>query len=597
MLETYSTRSEPTARSSAASPKEEYLVTNSTMLLTLMVALGLVIRIAAWMYFGTGTIESEGAEYAKIAENFRNGVGFVGLVVPGPQIHFPPLYSLLIAGASFFTGDYESAGRLVSLILGALLPLPVFGIALRLFNKTVAIIAAALSLLHPLTIYLSFMVLSEGSYATLLLSAVYLVVRALDEPSNRLWPLIGAAFGVCYLVRAEALGAFAISLLFALILKGSYLDKVKRIVGGVVILLLFALPVSIFIYRSTGKIMLEAKSTSITYLDHRVLAAEKKPGVEFVSAGGLHDVPSPTYVGEGTVFPWELLWASYGINANLEETGFAMRPWAETVRNEKIDPKNILPLVLAGVRNAIPQLFRQLSSLWLGAPLLPALALFGAFHRPWRGPQALSRAYFMLVTFAPVAATLFIFWGDNPRYYFIFVPILSIWAANGLLGIRLWAKASMSAAGWETLNRKPVYHWILPAFLALVTVTAPIKAVISNWEFSASGPATRIDKEVGLWLGSQQRNPIRVMDTSLPLSFHADAQRHVYFPYTSGELALHYLDAAKVDYIVLRRGEKYTKYYEEWMEKGIPSPRAELLRPSVSGAEKFVVYRWHHAEP
>jgi len=343
--------------------------------------------------------------------------------------------------------------------------------------------------------------------------------------------------------------------------------------------------------------MLEAKSTSITYLDHRVLAAEKKPGVEFVSAGGLHDVPSPTYVGEGTVFPWELLWASYGINANLEETGFAMRPWAETVRNEKIDKRNILLLVLAGVRNAIPQLFRQLSSLWLGAPLLPALALFGAFHRPWRGPQALSRAYFMLVTFAPVAATLFIFWGDNPRYYFIFVPILSIWAANGLLGIRLWAQASMSAAGWETLNRKPVYHWILPAFLALVTVTAPIKAVISNWEFSTSGPATRIDKEVGLWLGSQQRNPIRVMDTSLPLSFHADAQRHVYFPYTSGELALHYLDAAKVDYIVLRRGEKYTKYYEEWMEKGIPSPRAELLRPSVSGAEKFVVYRWHHAEP
>jgi 4-amino-4-deoxy-L-arabinose transferase-like glycosyltransferase len=559
-----------------------------------MVAFGLAIRIAAWMYFGTGTIESEGAEYAKIAENFRNGVGFVGLVVPGPQIHFPPLYSLLIAGASFFTADYESAGRLVSLILGALLPLPVFGIALRLFNKTAAIIAGALSLLHPLTIYLSFMVLSEGSYATLLLFAVYLVIRALDESSNRLWPLIGAAFGVCYLLRVEALGAFAISLLFALFLKGSYLDKGKRIVGAVVVLLLFALPVSIFIYRSTGRLMLEAKSTTITYFDSRILAAEKKPEVDFVSAGGLHDVPSPAHFVEGATYPWEVMWASYSINPDLQEVGSGMRPWAEVVREEKINSRDVFPLLLTGVRKAIPQLFKQLSSLWLGAPLLPALALFGAFRRPWRGPQALSRAYFMLVTFAPVAATLFIFWGDNARYYFIFVPILSIWAANGLLGIRLWANASTSAAGWETLNRKPVYQWILPAFLALVTVTAPIKAVISNYEFSMSAPATRIDKEVGLWLGSQQRNPIRVMDLSLPLSFHADAQRHVYFPYTSGELALRYLDAAKVDYIVLRHGERYTKYYEEWMEKGIPSPRAELLRPSVSGAEKFVVYRWHH---
>jgi 4-amino-4-deoxy-L-arabinose transferase-like glycosyltransferase len=596
MSETYSIQSQATAQSSAASVKKAELVTSSWMLLALMVALSLVIRIVAWMYFGTGTIESEGAEYAKIAENLRNGVGFVGLVVPGPQIHFPPLYSLLIAGASRLTGDYETAGRLVSLILGALLPLPVFGITLRLFNRPVAIIAGVLSLLHPLTIYLSFMVLSEGPYATLLLSAVYLVIRALDDSSNRLWPLIGAAFGVCYLLRAEALGAFAISVVFGLIIKGSSLDKGKRAVGAVVVLLLFALPVSVFIYRSTGRIMLEAKSTSISYLDSRVLAAERTPGVDFVSGRGFHDVPSPAHSADGTL-PWEIMWAYYSITPNLEETGFAMRPWVETVRDEKTNLRDVFPLLLAGVRNAIPQLFRQFSSLWLGAPLLPALALLGAFRRPWRRPQALLRAYFTLVTFAPLAATLFIFWGDNPRYYFIFVPVFSIWAANGLFEIGLWAKASMLAAGWDRLDRQRPYHWILPAFLGLVTVTSPIKATLANFEFSSSALPMRVDKEVGLWIARQESNPIRVMDLTLPLSFHADAQRHVYFPYTTGELALRYLDATKVDYIVLRRGEKYTKYYEEWLEKGIPSPRAERLRLPLSGAEKFVIYRWHHTEP
>jgi len=84
------------------------------------------------------------------------------------------------------------------------------------------------------------------------------------------------------------------------------------------------------------------------------------------------------------------------------------------------------------------------------------------------------------------------------------------------------------------------------------------------------------------------------MDLSLPLSYHADAQQHVYFPYCTGDLALRYLDAAQVDYIVLRRGAKFTKYYEDWLTRGIPDPRAELLQlHSVAGADEFVIYEWH----
>ena len=196
----------------------------------ILVAAALMIRIAAMYYWGTGTIESEGAEYAKIAENLRNGVGYVGLVFPGPQVHFPPLFPWLIAGASFFTRDYELAARLVALIFGALLPLPVFGIASRLFNRRVGFIGAGLVLLHPLSIHLSFMVYSEGPYATLLLFAVYLVIRALEDPSIKRWLAIGAAFGICYLVRAESLAVFAISLLFALVATtGGGAIRLKRV--------------------------------------------------------------------------------------------------------------------------------------------------------------------------------------------------------------------------------------------------------------------------------------------------------------------------------------------------------------------------------
>src|SRR5712692_11921922 len=161
------------------------------LLLTIIVAASFAVRVAAWAHWPTGAIESEGAEYARIAENLRNGMGYVGLAHPGTQLNFNPLFPVLIAGTSFVTHNYELAGRLVALIMGGLLPLPVFGIASCLFNRRVGVIAALLTMLHPLLVHLSFTVLSEGPYTALLLSAVYLVIRALDISSTRLWVLVG----------------------------------------------------------------------------------------------------------------------------------------------------------------------------------------------------------------------------------------------------------------------------------------------------------------------------------------------------------------------------------------------------------------------
>jgi hypothetical protein len=99
-----------------------------------------------------------------------------------------------------------------------------------------------------------------------------------------------------------------------------------------------------------------------------------------------------------------------------------------------------------------------------------------------------------------------------------------------------------------------------------------------------------------LWIGKQQNHPVKIMDVTVPLSFHAGAQ-FVSFPYCSAELALRFLDAAKGDYVVLRRGVKFTQYYEDWLTNGIPDPRAELVFvTSGANAGQFVVYRWHRAD-
>lgn len=590
MRPTELSKADPSVKSGQAGESTNNPPQRLWLMLALIVAASLAVRVAALVYWRTGAIESEGAEYARIAENLRHGVGYVGLATPGPEVNFPPLFPLLIAGTSFATHNYEWAGRLVSLLLGALLPLPVFGIASRLFNRGVGFIAAMLSLLHPLLVHLSFTVFSEGPFFTMLLSAVYIVVRALNQSSTRLWLLAGGAFGLSYLLRAEASAVFGIAVVFALTTSETdRTAKCKRAISAIVVFLAFALPELIFIYRSTGKVRLEGKSAIFLYAGRRTSAAETTPGW-YESVGGRHEVASsePNVPSWRT---WQEKWAFYGIDAHLEGMGMAMRSFAEENRETQLTLKDLF-LIGKGVGRNLPVMFQRLSSDWLGAPLLPALALLGALRRPWRGLQAPSRLFLILLATVPFGATAFALSPNDPRYCFVFVPLLCIWAANGLYEVGLWTKSSAVAAGWSVLARPMVSLWIIPGLLGLAVIISPVKAVTRLGPFRESAPSSRIDKELGLWIEQQQNHPVRIMDLQLPLAYHAGAQ-FSNFPYCSGELALRYLDAAQVDYVVLRRGEDFTRYYEDWLTRGIPDHRAELLRLSSGADAKFVVYRWH----
>jgi 4-amino-4-deoxy-L-arabinose transferase-like glycosyltransferase len=562
----------------------------------LLLAAGLAVRFAAWAHWGTGAIESEGAEYVRIAENLRNGVGFVGLVTPGPQLNFNPLYPLLIAGTSLVTNNYEIAARLVCIVFGALLPLPAFGIASRLFNRQVGYIAAVLTLLHPLLVNLSFTTFSEGPYATLLLVAVYLTVSAISQNSTKFWILVGAAFGLAWLIRAEATAAFTIAVLFALCAaQGSMAVRCKRALVAIAVFAVLVVPEGIFIYKTTGKVRLEVKSIIFSYTGQRILAAETEPGVDYESPGGHHEVPSPApNFEEGQ--RWEEKWAFYGIDSNLKGMGFPLRPHVEVVRETQVSLKETLRLFLKGLRQNTPELFRTLSSDWFGSPFLPALALLGALRRPWRGPRASKRLFVLLIAVAPILATFFALW-SQARYYFVLVPFLCIWAANGLFEIGLWMKATGTATGFKWVSSSRLFQMFVPVLIALIMMVSSVRGVRRLYMFTDSAPPTLVEKQAGIWIGHQQNRPFKIMDTAIPLAFHAEASLFSYFPYTSGDSALRYLDAGHVDYIVLRRGEHFTQYYEEWLAHGIPDQRAELIQlPPIPGADKFVVYRWHRSE-
>jgi len=562
------------------------------LVLGLILTASFAVRLAALKVWGTGSIESDGAEYARIAENLRKGVGYVGITTPGRELNYSPLFPLLISAASFVTGDFVWAGRLVSLVLGALLPLPVFGIASQLFGRRTGFVAALLTVLHPLLINLSFAVLSEGPYATLLLSGVYVVLRALNRSSTRMWSLVGGTFGLAYLVRPEAVAALLISVLFALTATQEKLAiRCKHAVAAIALFLALALPQITFIYKSTGKVRLDGKSAIVFAIGARILSAQAHLETDHGLTDAKRDEPSPLPNMESWQ-PWQDKWATNAINSDLEGTGIWMRPNADVIR-ESISLAEFARILERATGQSAPELLAQLSSKWLGAPFLPALAMLGALRRPWRRPLASSQLFVMLVPTTAVVATFAALW-IYPRFYFVLVPFFLIWAANGLVEVGRWTKSSIAVAGWRWLS-PGVLACIIPTLIGLGVVLYPINGVRDLYEFKQSSPSTRIVEQVGLWIGQQQNRQVKIMDLTVPLAFYANAQ-FVPFPYCSAGLALHFLDTAQVDYVILHRGERFTQYYEEWLTKGIPDPRAQLVYVS-SGvkAGEILVFRWHKA--
>lgn len=534
------------------------------------------VRAGAWHHWRTGAIESEGAEYARIAENLREGRGYVGISTPGTQLVFAPLFPSLIAAASLLThNDYELAGRLVSFLLGILLPLPVFGIAIRLFHWRTAAIAAALAAVFPLFINLSFTVFSEGPYITVLLTAVYVVLRALDHPSVLSWSLVGGTFGAAYLIRQEAVAPLIFAILLGLFVRDTPLrTKIVRAIVPLGVFLILASPQILLLYKSTGKLRLEGKSAINYAWGIRALAQQ---------AGSRSDqaIQETDYD------------AANSINDRLEETGVGMRPNAEIIRETHVRLRDLALFFLEAVRRNTPELFSKLRERWLGAPFLPALALLGALRRPWPRRTTLQHLYFLLIPAAAVLTTFTVVHAIYVRNYFILLPFLLIWGANGLVEVARWTDRNIAAVFRRRIGWVPGV--LMAGLLSILMLNYALKDTRSLFVFREGSLESLGAKEAGLWIKEQQARRVRVMDVQDTVAFHADAD-YVHFPSCDPGLALRYIEKEKVDYVVFRRGFDQPRYYKDWLATGIPDVRAQMVYATpASDPNGILIFRWSQA--
>lgn len=172
-------------------------------LVTLITVAAFVLRLA-WVL----SVSRDGFPYADplmyhvAAKNLIAGNGYSG-IMGIPMVHWPPGYSVVLAGVYWVFGTNPVNGEILNALVGALTVPLLYVTVRRAFNHRVAVIAAVMLCVMPGPILWSDMLVTETIYTCLFVGFMALAVRL--RPSWKTAAFFGAYIGLSSLLRGEAL--------------------------------------------------------------------------------------------------------------------------------------------------------------------------------------------------------------------------------------------------------------------------------------------------------------------------------------------------------------------------------------------------------
>jgi 4-amino-4-deoxy-L-arabinose transferase-like glycosyltransferase len=551
--------------------------------LWLVLLSALVLRIGSLLFF-QGSIDWEGAEYARLAENLRAGAGYVGIDLPGKNLMFPPLYPYLIAGVSLIVPNFEMAARLISIVLGAALVVPVYFLARQLYDDRVGRIAAIVVAVHPLLVHFSATAASETTFLFFVIYALSETVGAMRAPQTRRFVAAGILLALAYLTRIEGAPLLVIALCVLLAVAvlryrrqhtsaGALLRDVGRILCMPAAFVVLSAPYIFWLHQETGQWRLEGKAPlNIETAKRVVLGGEDATKVHVE------------------------------VDADLNERGIWIRPYMDTIRSSRLEPDVLVRYVVAKAQTTIPWLAKIIlginaNGIAFGTPLFAGLALLGAFAFPRRkemiAGHVLLLGYFALTCFQ----TLLIFF-QNLRFLVVMVPVMAVWAAAGVACLHAWIRADDSPlhrAATRIGVALPATRRVELALLGGLSVVLLVTHVAALRRpplqtFNAESRPIKYAAQA-LATGTHAKRPILVGQNTI--AYHANAD-YCPFPYTDSATALRYFDKRKVSYIALSKSElKWIPYLPSWWENGIPSSSAVLIGSvTTTSGEEVRFYKW-----
>jgi 4-amino-4-deoxy-L-arabinose transferase-like glycosyltransferase len=417
--------------------------------------------------------------YLLLGQNFWSGLGFT--FNGHPELHHSPLFPILSGATLKLTGRPEEASNIWYVLLGALLTLPVYGLARRLTSHGGALLAAALVAFFPAltTAVLYWGTMIEPLFLLLIYSAAYLTARGLDGEKPLLFAIAGALTGLAYLARPEGL-LWMISLEGAALLVWALRRRLKErrplmaLVALPLVFLAVALPQLLFLHRHTGQWMISGK-LGITYEIGRA-----------VEAG------DPVLYDE--------------IINSLDSDGEIRAASEARYRRGQAGTAEVKPAEASGrfVRNLGHVLKSSLTSeIFSVLLLLPAAWWF--LRGPWNRHR-LEMEILMIATVAPVAS--FLAFHVQQRFFAPAFPGLLIWTAAGLRDLfqRLPAGRSRIAAKIATALALAGYY------------------IVADVEIARHGIATSDfgHEAAGMWLKAHSAPDARIMTQDTAIAVYAD---------------------------------------------------------------------------
>jgi 4-amino-4-deoxy-L-arabinose transferase-like glycosyltransferase len=434
------------------------------------------------------------AAYQLIARSLLSGLGYSELS-GARDLQQPPVVAYLsAAGRLLHLPIPWSTAALAHVLLGGLLPIPVYLLARDLKSRRIAAIAALLVALHPALAVspLYWSTMTEPPYVLFILCGTYAGWRTAVTGGWR-WPIaMGAAFGLAYLTRPEALAYLLALLAFVLLYRGraalrqaGVLRLAGRLAVAAVLFFVVCTPYVVYVHRVTGRWELSGKQ-GITM------------GIAWAYAQGSqaeHDRVTASLDPSGKEIEW----------LSTEQYDFSLLGWIRE------DPGRFVSLLRHNARTFFAALFQG----DLFQPWQIVLIALGLFTVPWPRRRAVREA-FLFCALAPTLALIGVF--VLGRFLAVVVPFGMIWAGEGIEVLLGWTTETVGLLSQE--GRSVVgklfaagASLILPGIALLLLVECCSVAVHER----GAQPFYRVEAAAWLAQHAPPASPVMVRDSEIPL--------------------------------------------------------------------------------
>lgn len=480
-------------------------------LLTGFVLLAFAIRLFLLRY--EYVVTPDGVYYALLGKNLVSGNFREGL-----STYWPPLYPFLVGMFSLIFQDLEFGGRLVSVLAGSLLVIPVYLWIRDSYGKEVTFLGMFFTVVYPSLIGYSTKLLTESTYTLLFMIGILTGWSALSKAKRGLFLLTGSVFGACYLIRPEAIGYMGLMIILTLIACPFHLQFKKVVVNTLILILgfiIFSLPYTLYLHQETGRWTISEKLVHLG----------QGPGWFRLSEDGQSTLADELYAGNRS--------AGDPVNGGLKSNS----PQLKTSNFSVNSIKRFIKKLKYQYEVVIPEVF---------PPLVILLSGVGLFRTKWSKERVKREIYLMLFLISTVIG--YAFTVQESRYLVPLSPILICWISKGIVESADWlveTAESIDKKGNLLIKNQPLIRFVLVMLVLLSlmpAITYPMRSNKLEQPFEL--------KHASLWIKNHSDSSPVIMATSPVVAFYAEG-KHLYLPNEEYSVVLEYARQKKVDYIVI----------------------------------------------